>query len=106
MEFIVKKCSSSDLSFAYALDDDSYQKDEFNYETAVEEHIYTAFIKVHVGSIYIRLHSNEGSLYSITANHYTNKKDVPATNYKPGNKGVLEYVVTKDREVEVSFTPI
>lgn len=31
VEFVINKCSQSDLTFAYALSDEAYQKEEWNY---------------------------------------------------------------------------
>jgi hypothetical protein len=31
VEFVIKKCSESDLNFSYALSDEAFQKEEWNY---------------------------------------------------------------------------
>lgn len=56
-------------------------------------------MKAHVGSIYIRISSNEGSLFSIQAEHYKDKRDVPISDYKPGSKGLIEYTTISDKQV-------
>lgn len=54
---------------------------------------YEGFIKVNASSVYVRLSSEQGVLYSIKALHYYNKKDIPESNYKPGDSGKIEYVM-------------
>jgi hypothetical protein len=54
----------------------------------------------------VRLTSLEGSLYSIEATGYHDKRDVPNSDIKPGNKGLIEYTTISDKQVEVVFTPI
>lgn len=54
----------------------------------------------------MRLSSAEGSLYSIQAMNYRDKRDVPPSDFKPGNKGLIEYTTISDKQIEVVFTPI
>lgn len=106
VELVIKKCTQSDLNLAYTLDDDSYEKQDFSFEADVEEHIYTALIKAKVGSIYIRLKSQVGALFSLSAKFYFSKKEMPESEISPGNKGQIQYRVLEDRQLEVEFSPI
>jgi hypothetical protein len=57
IEFTIKKCSDSDLTFSYALDDDSFEKEEFAYSTDIEETKFTSFVHVKASTIYLKINS-------------------------------------------------
>lgn len=63
-------------------------------------------IKAKAGSIYIRLKSQLGVLFTLTARFYFNKKEMPESDITAGDKGSIQYKILENRQLEVSFTPI
>jgi hypothetical protein len=55
----------------------------------LEQPTYEGFFRVNASSVYVRLSSVQGVLYSIKATHFYNKKDIPESDYKPGGKGLI-----------------
>ena len=71
----VRKCDDSAPTFAYTFDYDSFQEDDFSYETTLSENPKTEFFsKVTPGTMYIRFTSPEDmSLMSIYLKFSTKK---------------------------------
>lgn len=94
VHFAVKKCADSDLSFSYALDDESFEKEDYAFTTDIEESSFTSFVHVKASTMYIKIHSEQGMLYSVKATWYAAKKDIPRDTVKAGNKGFIDYEIT------------
>lgn len=91
VQFTVKKCADSDLTFAYAMDDESFEKEDYAFTTDIEETRFTSFVHVKASTMYVKIRSEQGMLYSIKAAWYGAKKDIPKDAVKPGNKGFIDY---------------
>jgi hypothetical protein len=104
--FTVKKCADSDLMFSYALDDNSFETEDYAFSTTIEENTFTSFVHVKASTIYIKINSDYGMLYSIKASWFPTKKDVPKDSVKPGNKGFVDYEISGVQEATVTFSPI
>lgn len=55
--FNVKKCSDNDLSFAYSLDDASFEKEEFAFSTMIFESSFSSSVHVKASTLYLKLSS-------------------------------------------------
>ena len=106
VQFTVKKCADSDMGFSYALDDDSFEKEDYAFTTDIQEATFTSFVHVKASTMYIKVHSDAGMLYSIKSAWYTTKKEIPRDTVKAGNKGFIDYEITGVQEATVTFSPI
>ena len=57
IQFVVKKCSDSDMSLSYALDDDSFEKEDYAFSTDIQEATFSSFVHVKASTMYIKVHS-------------------------------------------------
>jgi len=57
VHFTVKKCAESDLTFSYALDDDSFEKEDYAFTTEIEEATFTSFVHVKASTMYVKIKS-------------------------------------------------
>lgn len=106
IQFDLRKCTDNPLTFSYALDDQSFEEESYTFTSDVEEHRFSSFVHVKASTIFLRVQSDEPSLFSLEANWYKEKKAIPNNKIKAGNNGLIEYVITGEKTATVSYTPL
>lgn len=106
IQFDLRKCTENPLTFSYALDDQAFEEESYTFSSEIEDHRFSSFVHVKASTIFLKVQSDEPSLFSIEANWYKEKKSIPNNKIKPGNNGLVEYVITGEKTATVSYTPL
>ena len=94
------------MSFSYALNDDSFENEDYTYTIDVKDSTLNSLVHAEASTIFLVISSQDPALYSIEANWYPNRKAIPTSNIKAGDNGFLEYRIVGEKEALVTFAPL